>query len=151
MLEKAIMIATQAHMGKRDKGNEPYILHPLRVMLSLTTETERICALLHDVIEDADLLLQDLRDHGFSEEIIAVVNILSKQKSDEIYDAYIDRICQDEVACRVKLADLNDNMDLSRIVSPTAKDFERREKYRRAAERVTAALHRFKNNLEHPT
>jgi len=145
MLEKAIMIATEAHMGQPDRGNgQPYILHPLRAMLSLNTETERICGVLHEVIEDTSLTLQDLRDKGISEEIITVVDILSKRHKDEDYDAFIGRICRNEIACRVKLADLKDNMDLSRIINPTAQDFERMEKYKRATTRVAEALQSFK-------
>ena len=69
MLDKAIHIATKAHGGQMDKGGQPYILHPLRVMFMRRNETERICAVLHDVIEDSNISIEYLREEGFSEEI----------------------------------------------------------------------------------
>lgn len=70
MLNKAIIIAARAHEGQVDKAGAPYILHPLRVMLSLEDETERICGVLHDVIEDSFLTIEDLRREGFGEEVL---------------------------------------------------------------------------------
>lgn len=80
MLNKAIIIAAQAHEGQLDKCGEPYILHPLRVMLKMHTEVERICAVLHDVVEDTNITLEDLRGEGFSEEIIGILDCLTKGK-----------------------------------------------------------------------
>ena len=70
MLEEAILIATRAHMGQVDKGNQPYILHPLRVMLRLQTEEERTVGVLHDVIEDTSVTIEDLRKQGISKEVL---------------------------------------------------------------------------------
>lgn len=139
MLNKAIEIATRAHAGQVDKGGEPYILHPLRVMLSRENELERICAVLHDVVEDSDITLDDLRREGFPEEVITVLDCLTKRNG-ESYDVFIDRILKTETACRVKLADLCDNMDISRIENPTEKDFARIKKYREAADRISDVL-----------
>lgn len=88
MLNKAIEIANRAHAGQIDKGGEPYILHPLRVMLSRENELERVCAVLHDVVEDSDITFNDLRKEEFSEEVIAVLDCLTK-RDDENYDTLI--------------------------------------------------------------
>ena len=61
MLNKAIILSARAHEGQVDKGGNPYILHPLRVMMNCEGEAERICALLHDVVEDTDITLEELK------------------------------------------------------------------------------------------
>ena len=139
MLNKAIEIATRAYTGQVDKAGAPYILHPLKVMLSRENELERICAVLHDVVEDSDISFEDLRKEGFSEEIIIVLDCLTKRKG-ESYDEFIARILGNETACHVKLADLCDNMNLSRIENPTEKDEARIKKYIEAAERIMDVL-----------
>lgn len=139
MLEKAILIAVNAHQGQVDKAGKPYILHPLRLMFSREDETERICAVLHDVIEDTDISIDYIRNEGFSEEILAALDALTK-RSKESYDEFIGRILKNKTACHVKLADLRDNMDLSRIENPTEKDYERLKKYRKAVDRINGAL-----------
>lgn len=139
MLEKAILIATNAHQGQMDKAGEPYILHPLRVMFSRRSETERICAVLHDVIEDTDITLDYLRNEGFSEQVLSILDALTR-RSNESYDEFISRIIHNKIACHVKLADLCDNMDLSRIENPSQNDYQRIEKYRKAADRILHVL-----------
>lgn len=139
MLEKAIRIATNVHKGQLDKGGNPYILHPLRLMLSRNNETERICAVLHDVIEDTDITLDYLRDEGFSEEVLSGLVALTR-RNDESYDEFISRIINNKVACHVKLDDLFDNMDLTRIEKLSQKDYDRIEKYHKAADRILKAL-----------
>lgn len=139
MLEKAILIAVNAHQGQIDKAGKPYILHPLRVMFSREDETERICAVLHDVIEDTDITLDYLKNEGFSEEVVTILDALTR-RSNESYDEFINRILNNKLACYVKLADLSDNMDLSRIEKPTQKDYERIEKYRKARHRILDVL-----------
>lgn len=139
MLEKAILIAVKAHQGQVDKGGNPYILHPLRVMFSMKNENERICAVLHDVIEDTNITLYHLKNEGFSKEVLLALDALTKRKN-ESYDKFIDRIINNHVACQVKLADLNDNMNLTRIQNPSHKDFERIEKYRKAVDKIKCVL-----------
>lgn len=139
MLDKAILIATKSHQGQIDKAGQPYILHPLRVMFSRKNETDRICAVLHDVIEDTDITLDYLRSEGFNEEILIALDALTRRES-ETYDKFIDRIINNNIASHVKLADLCDNMDILRIKNPTKKDYERIEKYRKAAEKILFAL-----------
>lgn len=139
MLNKAIEIATRAHAGQVDKAGSPYILHPLRVMLSRENELERICAVLHDVVEDSNITFDDLRKHRFSEEAIAVLDCLTKRNG-ESYEEFIDRVLKNETACHVKLADLCDNMNISRIEKPSEKDVAQIKKYREAADRISDAL-----------
>jgi (p)ppGpp synthase/HD superfamily hydrolase len=129
-LERAIKIATTAHTGQVDKAGEPYILHPLRVMLTVFAPDERIVAVLHDVIEDSEITSKDLLAEGFSTRIVEAVVALSKSR-DESYDQYIEGVALNPLARTIKLADLEDNSDLSRIPNPTERDYERLEKYRR--------------------
>lgn len=138
LLEKSIIIATKAHSGQFDKGGSPYILHPLRVMLSLDNDEDRIVGILHDVLEDTSITLQHLEDNGFLGEIEildALVNIT--RKSNESYKDFILRVKLNPIALRVKLADLRDNMNISRINNPTEKDFARIEKYKKAYKLLT--------------
>lgn len=139
MLNKAIEIANRAHAGQVDKAGAPYILHPLRVMMTRSNEIERICAVMHDVVEDSDMTFDELRVEGFSEDVITVLDCLTK-RTGESYDDFIDRILVNETACHVKLADLCDNMDISRITNPTEKDRERIKKYQDAAERISDVI-----------
>lgn len=130
-LERAIAIAAQAHAGQTDKAGAPYILHPLRVMLMLDTTEAQIVGVLHDVIEDTPITYDDLRAEGFSEAILAALECVTKRDGEE-YTTFVGRAAQNPIARQVKLADLQDNSDLSRIPSPTAKDYARLEKYRQA-------------------
>lgn len=130
-LESAIAVAAKAHEGQTDKAGEPYILHPLRVMLRLTSIEDMITAILHDVVEDSDITFEDLRSKGFSEQIIEAINLVTK-KPGESYDDFIRRAASNPIARRVKLADLKDNCRLSRIKNPTDDDLKRIKKYRRA-------------------
>jgi hypothetical protein len=142
MLNKAIEIAAKAHSGQVDKGGNPYIFHPLRILLNFCegeSGATQICAILHDVIEDTDITLDGLRAEGFSEEVISALDCLTKREG-ESYDDFISRILGNKIACKVKNGDLADNMDLTRIANPTAKDKERIQKYRDASDRIMDAL-----------
>ncbi|BBP64267.1 MULTISPECIES: GTP pyrophosphokinase [Pseudomonas] len=130
-LERAISISALAHEGQTDKGGAPYILHPLKVMLRLSGDEERIVAVLHDVVEDTAVTLADLRDAGFSEATLNAIDSLTKRDG-ETYQAFIERAARDPMARRVKLADLAENSDLSRLGTPSQKDLERIAKYREA-------------------
>lgn len=147
MLEKAILIATKAHYGQLDKGGQPYILHPLRIMQSCNTDLEKICAVLHDIIEDTNVSLNELREEGFSEDVLVILDLLTKKEHEE-YSTFIDRISKNETACRVKIADLQDNMNLSRIENPSIEDKKRVEKYMDALERLYGVLYPEKDNVE---
>ena len=136
-LERAIEIAVTAHRGQTDKSGAPYILHPLRVMLSLESEEERIVAVLHDVVEDSeDWPLDRLLAEGLPEGLAAALESVTRN-DDETYMEFIERSKTNAIGRRVKAADLRDNMDLSRIDSPTEKDHRRTEKYRRALARLS--------------
>ena len=128
-LERAIEIATRAHAGQHDKAGQPYILHPLRVMLAMKTGPERMAAVLHDVVEDTHVTLDALRSEGFSSEVLDAVFALTKTKG-ETRLAAAQRAAANAIARAVKLADVADNMDLNRIPQPTDKDRARLEEYR---------------------
>jgi len=136
-LERAIAIAATAHAGQVDKGGSPYILHPLKVMLRMTALEERIVAVLHDVVEDCGISLDDLRKEGFSEEVLSAIESVTKVPG-ESYEHFVERAAQNPIGRVVKLADLEENSDLSRIASPSWEDLERVEKYRRAIGRLHA-------------
>lgn len=127
-LERAIAIAASAHAGQLDKGGQPYILHPLRVMLRVQTEQERIAAVLHDVVEDTPVTVEQLATEGFSPEVLAAVSALTKLPG-ETRIAAAERAATNAIARTVKLADNAENMDLSRIPNPSAKDYARLEEY----------------------
>ncbi|WLI10342.1 MULTISPECIES: HD domain-containing protein [Pseudomonas] len=130
-LERAIAIAAAAHEGQVDKGGAPYILHPLKVMLRVNTLEERIVAVLHDVVEDCGISFDDLRNEGFSETVLMAIASVTKVP-DESYEEFVERAAQNPIGRVVKLADLEENSDLSRIAQPSWEDLERVEKYRRA-------------------
>ncbi|GAA3969953.1 HD domain-containing protein [Allohahella marinimesophila] len=130
-LDKAIAIATRAHAGQTDKGGNPYILHVLRVMMQFEDHDEMIVAVLHDVVEDTGLSAADLEKYGFSEEIIASVDCLSRQRG-ESYDSFLNRIAQDDLARRVKIADIKDNLNLTRLDQLSNRDIARARKYHKA-------------------
>ncbi|EUB83331.1 HD domain-containing protein [Pseudomonas sp. GM30] len=134
-LERAIAIAATAHAGQVDKGGAPYILHPLKVMLRMSSLEERIVAVLHDVVEDCGISLDDLRKEGFSEEVLSAIESVTKMPG-ESYEDFVERAAQNPIGRVVKLADLEENSDLSRITSPSWEDLERVEKYRRAIGRL---------------
>src|SRR5262245_56462343 len=114
-IETALQIAAKAHEGQKDKEGLPYILHPLRAMMSVKGEDAQIVAILHDVIKDTSVTADDLRGAGFSEKIIAAVLCVMHRK-DEPYADYVVRCKGNEVARQVKLADLEDNSRLDRTM-----------------------------------
>ena len=131
MLSRAIHIAKNMHRGQTDKGGMPYINHPIHLMKQMDTVEEKIVAVLHDVIEDSLFTLADLQEEGFTETVIASLRALTKQKG-ESYEAYIQRITEDRIATKVKLADLQHNMDLNRLEKVTETDRKRFKKYQKS-------------------
>lgn len=127
-LERAIEIAAKSHSGQIDKAGQPYVLHPLRLMLAVRTPQERMVAVLHDVVEDTTVTITDLEREGFSPEVIAAVQALTKLPG-ESRVAAAHRAAANPIARAVKLADVTDNMDLSRIARPTERDFARIKEY----------------------
>lgn len=114
-LERAIEIAHDAHKNQLDISGNPYILHPLKILSYCNNEDEKICAILHDVVEDNPLwTLERLQEEGFSEKILKIIDLLTKKK-DEKYSDYIDRVKTDTTAIKIKILDLSDNLDLKRL------------------------------------
>ncbi|MBZ4414923.1 HD domain-containing protein [Myxococcus sp. RHSTA-1-4] len=134
-LEDAISLAVEAHRGQRDKAGRPYILHPLRVMMRLETDEERTVAILHDVVEDTPWTLERLRERGYPAPVLSALDALTKREG-ETYEAFVERLRPDALARRVKLADLEDNMDVRRLEAVTPKDAERLARYRAAWARL---------------
>ena len=134
-IERAIVIAAEAHAGQVDKAGAAYILHPLRVMLRMETGDERITAVLHDLVEDSAWDLDQLRAEGFSEQVVRAIDSVTRRDG-ESYDDFLLRAGRDAIGLRVKLADLEDNCDITRIAKPTYGDLARMEKYRRAIEQL---------------
>ena len=130
-LERAVAIAVEAHAGQKDRNGASYILHPLRVMARVQSDEEKIVAILHDVVEDTDWTFDDLRQEGFSEELIAALDCVTKREG-EAYEDFVKRSASNVLAKRVKIADLEDNMDIRRHEVLEPKDLERFNKYLRA-------------------
>ena len=129
-LAKAIAIAANGFLDKRDKSGEPYMLHNMRVMFNTNTTDEqiKIIAMLHDTVEDDVITLKELRLLGFSERVLTAVNLLTHDKGTD-YQTYIKAIALNPDARIVKMADLKDNSDITRLKGLTKKDHDRLEKY----------------------
>ena len=138
LLERAIAIAEKQHAGQVDKAGRPYMEHPLRVMKTMSSDAERIVAILHDVIEDTDFTLDQLAAEGFPGYILEALDSVTRRDG-ETYEAFVARAGTNPIGRRVKYADLQDNADLSRIAAPTAADVARTEKYHRAMAQLGAA------------
>lgn len=134
-MQRAVQIAKIAHEGQLDRAGRPYIFHPVRVMRRVNSEFEKMAALLHDVVEDSNVTLDDLKREGFPPEVVAAVAALTKLPGETRLDA-AKRAAADPIARRVKLADNADNMNIKRIPNPMAKDYERLREY----EQVRAIL-----------
>lgn len=130
-VEDAISIAAQAHKGQKDKAGAPYLLHPVRMMLRMNSEAAMMAAVLHDVVEDTAWTLEQLREEGFSDEVLKAVDCLT-HRDGESYQEFIERVRANPIARQVKVADLEDNMNLQRINQIGSKDLERLEKYHQA-------------------
>ncbi|CEN53483.1 phosphohydrolase [Capnocytophaga canis] len=139
-METALQIVIKAHANQTDKAGRPYIFHLLRVSEKGQTQTEKICGLLHDLIEDTDWTFEQLQQEGFSDEIIQVLKCVTKQQG-ENYDDFINRIAQNSIAIRVKLNDLEDNMNITRLSHLTEKDLQRLNKYLKAYHFLKSKTH----------
>ena len=123
-LDRAILIATQAHQGQKDRYGVIYILHPIRVMLQFNSEPEMIVAILHDIVEKTEWTLDQLHEQGFNEDIIEAVDLLTRRDS-QPYMEYIDRLKVNPIARKVKIADIEDNMNPKRMEGLSDKNFEK--------------------------
>ncbi len=131
LLARAIEIATEAHHDQKDRYGAPYVLHPLRVMQRLATPTERIVGILHDVVEDTHWTFEQLSREGFPEPILAALRSVTKREGED-YDHFVKRSAADALGKAVKIADLEDNMDLRRLPDLSEKDIPRLQKYLKA-------------------
>lgn len=134
MLGKAIAIASKVHETQKDKGGKAYILHPIRIMMRLRTSDEELMqiAVLHDVVEDSpEWSISRLRLEGFSERVLAALELLTHEPGDS-YEDYVKKIATNFDATRVKIEDIRDNSDVTRLKGLREKDFKRMEKYHRA-------------------
>ena len=132
-LENAIVLATTQHAGQLDKAGQPYILHPLRLMLQFSNPTLQIVAVLHDILEDTATTAEDLKELGFNTEIIQAIQALTKQTGESRLEA-AKRTVLNPLATQVKYVDVLDNMNLARINNPTSRDFARFEEYKMVLE-----------------
>ena len=131
-LQRALEIAIEAHKGSKDKGGNDYILHPLRVMLSMNTNDEMIVAILHDVVEDTKWSFEDLEKEGFSKKIMLGLRSVTKKSDEEKYEDFIQRAKKNDLGRKVKISDIKDNLDVSRLKLITEKDKTRLKKYENA-------------------
>ena len=130
LLGNMIVLATNAHAGQFDKAGKPYILHPIRVLSRVKSDDEIVqaAAILHDVIEDTPTTYQDIRNLGGTDELIEVVKAVTKVPG-ETQEEYEERVMSNRKAMIVKMADLEDNSDISRLKGVTEKDIKRTIKY----------------------
>ena len=136
-LEDAIAIAAGVHKGQTDKAGAPYILHPLRLMMRMTSTDAMITAILHDVVEDSSQedkwTFARLRKYGFSERVVeAVDGVTSRSADGESYEEFLERAAINPIAREVKIADLEDNMNLLRLSEVGQKELDRLQKYHRS-------------------
>lgn len=145
MLGKMLVLATNAHAGQFDRGGNPYILHPLKVMHYLkTTDEELMCiALGHDVVEDTGTTFQQLREAGMSERVIEGIRSLTKMPG-QTYEEYKEAVFANEDAMRVKVADLRHNTDIRRLKGVSEKDIARMAKYHQFFVEIKARLEEVK-------
>lgn len=135
LVEIALRRALAAYGGKVDKGGEPYILHPMRLMVQMDEPISQCVALLHDVIEDSDTTADDLRADGFPESVVSAVEVLTRRRG-ESYEAFIDRVRIHPLARKVKLKDIEDNLNVLRLNAITEADLKRVKKYHEAWKRL---------------
>ncbi|MDR1184900.1 MAG: HD domain-containing protein [Coriobacteriales bacterium] len=123
----ALRVATEAHAGQTDKGGRPYISHPLTVAAMVKGDAV-VVALLHDVVEDTAVTLEDLRSAGFSDAVISAVDAITRRKGEHDVP-YLARVRENPLALTVKLADLTHNSDITRIANPSDTDKKRATLY----------------------
>ena len=131
LIETSLQIALRAYAGKTDKAGREYILHPLRVMAKMSTDLERSTALLHDVLEDSDITAEELLAEGIPAEVVEAVQCLTKREGED-YLEFVARTKQNRLARRVKIADIEDNIDVLRLSMLGASDLERIQRYHAA-------------------
>lgn len=133
MTKTALKLCFEAHKDQTDKSGLPYVFHPFHLAEQMPDEKTTVVALLHDVIEDTDYTLDDLKNMGFSDDILSAIALMTHDDGVP-YMEYVALIKKNPIAKMVKLADLRHNSDMSRLDKVTAHDRERAEKYKKAIE-----------------
>ena len=136
LTKKAMQLCFDSHKEQVDKSGMPYIFHPLILAEQMDTEETTIVALLHDVVEDTHVTLEDLRSMGFGETVLEAINLMTHEKGVP-YMEYVAAIKKNPIARQVKIADLRHNSTLSRLDSVGQKDLERVAKYNKALDYLT--------------
>ena len=136
-LIKAFFLCVIKHWKQKDKAGKRYIWHPIHVMLNVEGYNEKIVALLHDIVEDTDVTVSDLKNLKFSKEVIEAVDVITKKKDQE-YFSYLKLIKGNSTAKKVKIEDLKHNSDLKRLRFVTQKDMERAIKYKKAIDYLSS-------------
>ena len=131
LIETSLQIALRAYAGQKDKAGKTYILHPLRLMQQMQSDEQMAVALLHDVIEDSETTDADLLNAGIPQQVVDAVKSLTKRRG-ESYEDFIDRVLQNDLAVRVKIADIEDNINVLRLAQLSEKDLQRIVKYHKA-------------------
>ncbi len=131
LTKKALVISFNAHKEQVDKSGMPYVYHPYRIAEQMEDEYSTCVALLHDVVEDTNITLDDLKNDGFPQEVLEAIALMTHDDSTPYFD-YIKRIKTNPIATAVKLADLQDNSNYERLDKVEIKDLQRLEKYREA-------------------
>ena len=137
ILDRAKEIARAAHEGQVDKAGKPYIEHPMRVMNMGKSMEEKIAGILHDVVEDSEWTFEMLEKEGIPKDVMDALRCVTKLSEDEDYDHFIAKVKTNPLAVKVKLNDLKDNMDITRLEEVTEKDVSRLNKYIRAYRQLT--------------
>lgn len=129
--KKALKFCFEAHKAQTDKSGMPYVFHPFHLAEQMSDENTTIVALLHDIIEDTDYTLEDLKAMGFNHEVIEAISLMTHDPKLP-YMEYVAQIKKNIIAKTVKLADLKHNSDLSRLDHIDEKALKRNEKYKKA-------------------
>jgi len=137
--EQVFEIAKEAHEGQVDLAGKPYINHVVRVANMMVHNRHKMIALLHDVMEDSAWTEDSLMKHGVPMDVVFTLKRLTKTKG-QPYDEYIEGLTGDIDAVVVKMADLRDNMDVTRLPELGDKEITRLKKYHRSYRRLEEAL-----------
>ena len=136
-LIKAFSLCMVKHWKQKDKAGKRYVWHPIHVMINVKGYNEKIVALLHDIVEDTEVTVPDLKNLKFSKEVIEAVDVITKKKDQE-YFSYLKSIRDNSIAKKVKIEDLKHNSDLKRLRSITQKDIDRAIKYKKAIDYLSS-------------
>lgn len=137
LLIKAFFLCVIKHWKQKDKAGKRYVWHPIHVMINVKGYNEKIVALLHDIVEDTEVTVPDLKNLKFSKEVIEAVDVITKKKDQE-YFSYLKSIRDNSIAKKVKIEDLKHNSDLKRLRSITQKDIDRAIKYKKAIDYLSS-------------